>query len=81
MIKTTTEFNEKYKDYLEEGYYGISLIDIDVLNYLDNEFMNEIEKNPDFNYSQIKSKFNKAYIYSNSKSNSLWEQEINTLLL
>jgi|GEM_PF-1789572 len=54
---TSKEFNEKYKDYLEEGHYGMSLDKSEALEYLDGEFQ-ELIKIPGFKYSQIKSKFN-----------------------
>jgi hypothetical protein len=51
------EFNEKYKDYLEEGFYGLQLENPQVIEYLDKEFQ-ELIKIPGFKYLQIKGKFN-----------------------
>ena len=54
---TAEEFNIKYADYLEDGHYGLDLHNPEAVEYLDNEFQ-EFIKDPDFSYSQIKSKFN-----------------------
>lgn len=59
---TSFEFNEKYKDYLEEGYYGLSINIPEVVDYLDKEFSMLI-KIPDFKYYQIKVKFNMCRFY------------------
>ena len=56
------EFNEKYKDYLEEGHYGLAIPDPDIVNYLDKEFQ-ELIKIPGFSYSQIKIKFDYVRFY------------------
>lgn len=62
-MKNSDEFNEKYKDYLEEGHYGLALDNLDALEYLDNKFQGYI-KIPGFSYSQIKSKFNFFRFYA-----------------
>lgn len=54
---TSEEFDEKYKDFLEEGHYGLDLYNEEAIQYLDEEFR-ELIKIPGFQYSQIKSKFN-----------------------
>ena len=59
---TTEEFNEKYKDYLEEGHYGLDLEKPEAIEYLDKEF-EELVKLPHFSYSQIKSKFSSFRFY------------------
>lgn len=51
------EFNEKYKEYLEDRFSGLELSNPEVIEYLDKEFENLI-KLPNFKYSQIKGKFN-----------------------
>ena len=51
------EFNKKYSAYLEERFYGLDISHPEVVDYLDKEFEKEIEKNPAFQYSQIKMKF------------------------
>lgn len=66
-MKTTEEFNEKYKDYLEEGHYGMSLDNSKALEYLDKEFR-ELIKIPGFKYSQIKSKFSWFCFYADNVS-------------
>ncbi len=62
-MKTVNEFNEKYKNYLEKGYYGLSLDKLEVIEYLDKEFQ-ELIKIPGFKYHQIKSKFNSFRFYA-----------------
>lgn len=61
---TQEEFNEKYKDYLEEGHYGLDISYPSVVNYLDKLFM-DLVKIPGFQYTQIKLKFNMARFYTN----------------
>lgn len=59
---TAEEFNEKYKDYLEEGHYGLDIHNEEVINYLDKEFKKLI-KIPKFSYSQIKIKYGVSRVY------------------
>ena len=60
---TAKEFNEKYKDYLEERHYGAEGFDVpEFLDWLDVKFQDFI-KYPNFSYSQIKSKFNWGCFY------------------
>ena len=73
---TTEEFNKKYSAYLEEGHYGLAISHPEVITYLDKEFEKEIEKNPEFQYSQIKMKFESCRVYSTSDKSSEWEAEI-----
>ena len=61
------QFNEKYKDYLEDGHYGLDLHKPEVIEYLDGEFQ-ELIKLPGFKYSQIKSKFNWFCFYCDGVS-------------
>jgi hypothetical protein len=61
---TTDEFNEKYKDYLEEGHYGLDISIPEVTNKLDEIFQGLI-KIPGFKYHQIKSKFGTSRFYTN----------------
>lgn len=58
------EFNEKYKDYLEEGYYGLSFDVPSVTEYLDKVFGGLILIKG-FKYKQIKMKFNSCRFYTN----------------
>jgi len=74
------EFNEKWYVHLERGFYGMAINDEHVINYLDDEFEKEIAVNPDFEYSQIKTKFGFARVYSTSTKNSEWEERINEIL-
>ena len=53
---TTDKFNEKYKDYIEEGHYGLDIENENIIKYLDDVFKDLI-KIPGFKYSQIKEKF------------------------
>ena len=56
-MKTSEQFNEKYKNYLENGFSGLQLGNEEVIEYLNKQF-EELIKLPDFKYSQIKGKFN-----------------------
>ncbi len=82
MLKNSNDFNKKYKDYLEEGHYGLALNDPKIIEYLDKEF-EELIKLPGFSYSQIKEKFYTSRFYvegvSSDKINEI-EQHLNTLL-
>ena len=62
------EFNEKYKDYLEDRFSGLELSNPEVIEYLDSEF-EELIKLPNFKYSQIKGKFNWFCLYVDGVSN------------
>lgn len=84
---TANEFNEKYKDYLEEGHYGLALDNKEAIEFLDKEFQ-EFIKIPNFKYSQIKSKFNNFRFYADglpegvesrvqNKLKEIYEQERN----
>ena len=73
---TTEEFNKKYSSYLEERFYGLDIDHPEVIEYLDKEFEKEIEKNPEFQFSQIKMKFGSSRVYTNSDKSSEWESEI-----
>jgi hypothetical protein len=64
---TAEQFNEKYKEYLEEGHYGLDLHKPEAIEYLDKEFQ-ELIKIPGFQYSQIKSKFNFFSFYNEGVS-------------
>lgn len=58
------DFNIKYKDYLEKGFYGLAINNEKVIEFLHKEFQ-EFIKDPDFRYRQIKMKFNFCRFYSN----------------
>jgi len=76
---TAEEFNKKYSAYLEERFYGLDIDHPEVVDYLDKEFEKEIEKNPAFQYSQIKMKFGSSRVYSTSDKSSEWENEIDRI--
>ena len=61
---TASEFNEKYKEYLEEGHYGLDISTPSIIKYLDEIFQGLI-KIPGFKYSQIKEKFSTSRFYTN----------------
>jgi hypothetical protein len=60
---TSREFNEKYKDYLEEGHYGLDINIPSVVEYLDSIFDSGLVNIAGFKYHQIKLKFNMARFY------------------
>jgi len=79
---TSDEFNNKYKNYLEERHYGLAIDKESVVDFLDNIFKDLIEI-PDFKYSQIKLKFGYARFYStllSTELSSLIENKINSLI-
>jgi hypothetical protein len=61
------EFNAKYKDYLEDGFYGLALNNPKAIEYLDKRFQ-EFTKRPDFKFSQIKGKFSYFSFYADGVS-------------
>lgn len=77
---TIEEFDEKWKDYVEPGFYGLAINDPDVIAYLDKEFTEEIKTNPTFTFSQIKVKFGKARVYTKSEKNYEWEEYIDEII-
>ena len=44
-MRTADEFNEKYKEYIEEGHYGMEIGEPSVLIYVDQIF-NDLIKIP-----------------------------------
>lgn len=62
---TTIEFNEKYRDYLKDGHYGMSIPNEKVISALDKVFEQTLTKIPGFKFTQIKIKFKQARFYSN----------------
>jgi len=59
---TTKEFNEKYKQYIPEGWYGLEFDIPIVTEYLD-EVMQDLITIPGFELHQIKLKFGMARFY------------------
>jgi len=63
-MRTSKEFNEKYKDYLEEGHYGMDIEVPAILTYVDQIFQ-DLTEIPGFQFSQIKIKYGMARVYTN----------------
>ena len=63
-MRTSKEFNEKYKDYIEEEHYGMDINEPSVLAYVDQIF-NDLTQIPGFQFSQIKTKYGLARVYTN----------------
>jgi hypothetical protein len=63
-MRTSNEFNDKYKNYIEEGNYGMDIDEPSVLTYVDQIF-NDLIQIPGFKYQQIKTKFGLARVYTN----------------
>jgi hypothetical protein len=59
---TQQEFNEKYKQYIPEGWYGLSFDIPEVTIYLDN-VMQDLITIPGFYLTQVKLKYNMARFY------------------
>jgi hypothetical protein len=59
---TAEEFNQKYKEYIPNGWYGLGFNIPDVTEYL-NEVMEDLITIPGFEIHQIKLKFNMARFY------------------
>ena len=59
---TAEEFNEKYKPYIPEGWYGLGFDISEVTDYLDKE-MEDLILIPGFELHQVKLKFNMARFY------------------
>lgn len=77
-----TEFNKKYEYYIQEGHYGLAIDDSKVIEYLDKEFEQVINADPNFTFSQIKLKFGNCTIYSNCTNAKVlvWSREIEHIL-
>lgn len=78
---TVAEFNEKYKDYLEKGHYGLAIEHKEIVAKLDKIFEDCI-KIPGFKYYQIKEKFGLVRVYTSlvPEANYNIETIINKLL-
>lgn len=63
-MRTSKEFNEKYKEYIEEDHYGMDINEPSVLAYVDQIF-NDLKQIPGFQFSQVKTKFGLARVYTN----------------
>lgn len=62
---TADKFNEKYKEWLEEGHYGLDIHIPEVIEYLDEKVFPFLTTIPGFTYAQIKEKFGMARFYIN----------------
>lgn len=63
---TPSEFNEKYKKYLDKGHYGLDINIPNIIHYLDEIFEQTLTKLPNFKYQQIKIKWDCVCFYSNA---------------
>tara|TARA_R100000951_G_C2638716_1_gene180169 strand:- start:1678 stop:1920 length:243 start_codon:yes stop_codon:yes gene_type:complete len=78
----SNEFNKKYNDYLEVGFYGNVLQEENIINYLDKEFEKAIEEHPNFKYQQIKWKWDEIRVYTNIEDLDIkWSEHINKKLI
>lgn len=73
------QFNEKYKEYLEEGHYGMSIEHKKVIKLVDEKFQEWI-KLPGFAYTQIKLKFGYARVYAEAKGVNLDTDALETAI-
>jgi len=79
---TADEFNEKYKDYLVKGHYGLDIQDLGVVKYLDKQF-EKFTKIKGFRYYQIKLKFGSCRFYCDGLSSvemGRVEDNVNTII-
>jgi hypothetical protein len=67
------EFNQKYKEYIPEGWYGLGFNIPEVTEYLDKVMEDLFITIPGFELHQVKLKFNMARFYfeTNMKDKSL----------
>jgi hypothetical protein len=81
-MKTSDQFNEKYKDYLEQGHYGLDIDQEEIIEFLDKIF-GDLTKIPGFTYAQIKLVFGYSRFYADGISSTMCfmiENRINQLL-
>lgn len=72
------QFNEKYKDYLEKGHYGLSIENEEFIKWLDKKFEKFI-KYPNFKFTQIKEKFGMGRFYCDGLPNELVDEVENKI--
>ena len=60
---TQKEFNEKYKQYIPEGWYGLEFDIPEVTDYLDSIMVDGLTNLPGFEINQIKLKFGMCRFY------------------
>jgi hypothetical protein len=63
-MRTIEEFNDKYKEYIDEDHYGMDINEPSVLSYVDQIFI-DLTQIPGFKYQQIKTKFGMARVHTN----------------
>ncbi len=63
-MRTSKEFNDKYKEYLDESENGMVLDIPSVLTYVDQIFQ-DLTQIPGFKYQQIKTIHGLAVVYTN----------------
>ncbi len=63
-MRTTTEFNEKYKEFIDEEHYGMDINEPSVIAYVDHIF-SDLTKIPGFKFQQVKTKYGLARVYTN----------------
>ena len=79
---TREEFNTKWKDRIENRFYGLEFDISEITTYLDEEFTTYVNTHDDFEFAQIKIKFNAVRVYTNASfdQNNEWEMAIDKLL-
>jgi DNA-binding HxlR family transcriptional regulator len=79
---TQLEFNEKYSDYIEEGFWGLEFNIPIITEYLDKLFQEDLIHREGFKFSQIKVKFNWLCFYADGitrEEQTKFEQELKKL--
>ncbi|WP_188051089.1 hypothetical protein [Flavobacterium sp. GP15] len=80
-IINANSFNEKWKNNLIDGGYGLDIANREVSEYLNHEFEKEKIENPNFKYFQIKIKFGSCRVYTNNyRKKEEWEKEIERIM-
>ena len=79
---TLPEFNQKWRNRIEDRFRGLEINDPKVIDYLDKEFEMYVMINPQFEFSQIKIKFGFSRVYTNADAemNIKWENQIDVIL-
>jgi len=82
LITNLVDFNEEYKEYLEDRHYGLVIDNESVIEYLDKLFSQLIEQDIQFEYYQIKIKFGAARFYTSLPDalNEAIECRINSII-